>query len=114
MLKDGVTPVTIPACGPMSAATEIDHLSLNRLLLSGAPAYMISLAQDTSPTTKTSDPIPPEVQEVLEKYPDIFTEPACLPPKRECDHEIPLAPGTDPPNTRPYRVPHTQKEFWRK
>lgn len=40
IVKDGITPITIPACEPLSAATEIDHLTLNRLLLSGSSGFL--------------------------------------------------------------------------
>jgi hypothetical protein len=36
--------------------------------------------------------------------------PSGLPPKRTCDHHIPLIPGTKPPNIRPYRMSHSQKD----
>jgi hypothetical protein len=29
-----------------------------------------------------------------------------LPPRRDCDHEIPLLEGSKPPNLRSYRIPH--------
>lgn len=33
-----------------------------------------------------------------------------LPPKRSMDHTIPLKPGSVPPNIRPYKIPHLQKQ----
>jgi hypothetical protein len=32
-----------------------------------------------------------------------------LPPRRDCDHEIPLLEGSKPPNLRSYIIPHKQK-----
>lgn len=37
-------------------------------------------------------------------------EPKGLPPKRECDHSIPLKANAEPPNIKPYRIPHHQKD----
>jgi hypothetical protein len=33
-----------------------------------------------------------------------------LPPSRSCDHHIPLVEDNKPPNIRPYRIPHKQKD----
>lgn len=40
----------------------------------------------------------------------MIAEPTALPPQRDCDHSIPLVEGAHPPNLRPYRVPHMQKQ----
>jgi hypothetical protein len=50
------------------------------------------------------------IEAVLQHFEDVFAEQTSLPPQRDCDHEIPLIPGSKPPNARPYRVPHTQKD----
>lgn len=49
-------------------------------------------------------------QLLIQSYQDVFTEPRELPPERCCDHTIPTKIREDPPNLRPYRVPHQQKE----
>ena len=36
---------------------------------------------------------PPEIQAVLDQFPQVFTEPTDLPPTRPCDHRIDLLPG---------------------
>lgn len=46
---------------------------------------------------------------MLQEFADVFAEPKGLPPKRDCDHAIPLKVGAEPPSLRPYRVPHQQK-----
>lgn len=53
---------------------------------------------------------PPKVQQVLTKHKDIFQEIFGLPPKRDCDHKIPLEPDAKIVNIRPYRLPHHQKD----
>jgi hypothetical protein len=47
---------------------------------------------------------------VLQECEDIFSKAHALPPVRDCDHAIPLKPGSKPPNLRPYRIPHKKKE----
>jgi len=47
--------------------------------------------------------IPKEIQAVLDEFPDVFDTPTTLPPRRDCDHKIPLIPGAQSVNMRPYR-----------
>lgn len=54
-------------------------------------------------------PVPDSVATILAGFAEVFVEPKGLPPRRECDHAIPLKMGAEPPNQRPYRVPHQQK-----
>lgn len=56
-----------------------------------------------------STPVPPQLQELLESYSSVFSEPKGLPPVRPQDHHIPLMEGTQPINQRCYRVPYVQK-----
>lgn len=46
---------------------------------------------------------PPEMQELIQGFSDLFEEPKGLPPKRSFDHTIPLLPGAQPINVHPYR-----------
>ena len=55
--------------------------------------------------------IPPEIQDLLDAFGDVFEEPKSLPPHRELDHRILLKPGTTPVNVRPYRYPILQKDI---
>lgn len=48
-------------------------------------------------------PVPDCIQQVLEEFQDVFGEPTTLPPRRAHDHHIPLMPGAQPVNMRPYR-----------
>ena len=44
----------------------------------------------------------PHLQQLLEKFQDVFEEPHCLPPSRTHDHKIPLVPGSGPVCVKPY------------
>jgi hypothetical protein len=48
-------------------------------------------------------PVPPQVQELLDEFSSLFAEPSTLPPRRNCDHSIPLVPGAQPVSIRHYR-----------
>ncbi|KAK1629780.1 hypothetical protein QYE76_004095 [Lolium multiflorum] len=83
----------------------------NKLLEQGATGYLLvpTLDADDNTCTTTVPVTPADLQELLDKFPDIFQEPSGLPPPRACDHSIPLIPGAKPPNIRPYRMSHSQK-----
>ncbi|XP_050387420.1 uncharacterized protein LOC126803710 [Argentina anserina] len=61
------------------------------------------------PTVQHETIHPPQVQQLLTSYADLFSAPIELPPRRAIDHCIPLQPGTAPVNVRPYRYAHSQK-----
>lgn len=46
---------------------------------------------------------PVAVQSILDQFSTVFAEPTGLPPRRLCDHSIPLIEGAQPINKRPYR-----------
>ena len=50
------------------------------------------------------DEIPLEIRSILDAFADGFETPTQLPPRRSCDHKIPLIPGARPVAVRPYRV----------
>ncbi|GJU83731.1 reverse transcriptase [Tanacetum coccineum] len=50
------------------------------------------------------------LQKVIDMYADVFKVPKQLLPMRSHDHKIPLVPGTQPVNIRPYRHPPVQKD----
>jgi hypothetical protein len=54
--------------------------------------------------------VPPPIQSLLNKNEHLFQEPKYLPPPREYDHAIPLIPGVQPVNVKPYRYNPTQKD----
>jgi hypothetical protein len=46
----------------------------------------------------------PEVQQLLDKFVDVFAAPSGLPPRRRYDHSIPLVHGARPASMRPYSI----------
>jgi hypothetical protein len=46
---------------------------------------------------------PAEIQHLLSKYVLVFSMPTTFPPRRACDHHIPLMEGAHPVRIRPYR-----------
>ena len=56
------------------------------------------------------DEVPSVIQELLDKYGDLFQEPKQLPPHRNHDHRIPLKDGVNAVNVRPYRHSSLQKD----
>lgn len=59
---------------------------------------------------QNSLPIPHPITTLLAKYNQLFETPTKLAPQRTQDHAIPLKPGLDPVNIRPYRYSHHQKD----
>ncbi|XP_066160673.1 uncharacterized protein [Oryza sativa Japonica Group] len=60
--------------------------------------------------TLTATTVPEIVQPILNEFQEIFSEPTELPPKRNCDHHIPLVEGAKPVNLRPYRYKPALKD----
>jgi hypothetical protein len=44
--------------------------------------------------------LPDEVHSILQQFQKVFSEPVGLPPRRLCDHSIPLVPRAQPVNKR--------------
>ncbi|XP_073357893.1 uncharacterized protein [Aegilops tauschii subsp. strangulata] len=80
----------------------INSLQLQGLCKNNAVAYMVQL-HTVELDGEQSTNNPEALQQVIAEFPDLFEEPTELPPRRECDHHIPLIPGAQPFNVRPYR-----------
>uniref|UniRef100_A0A0A8Z5Q3 Uncharacterized protein n=1 Tax=Arundo donax TaxID=35708 RepID=A0A0A8Z5Q3_ARUDO len=76
----------------------------------GILGYVIQINMIQEEQSISLPTIPPSIEQVLNKFAEVFNEPQGLPPHRECDHSIPLKQDAKPPNIRPYRVPHKQKD----
>jgi hypothetical protein len=95
----------------------ISSKTCSKLLLGGAQVFLIRLTTKEHQETNVSNPIlampANSVEDILTDFTDVFTEPTGLPPPRPCDHTIPIKEGSNPPNIRPYRMPHKQKILWK-
>jgi hypothetical protein len=47
---------------------------------------------------------------MLQQFQAVFASPSDLPPRRTCDHTIPLIPGATPVQARPYRYTPALKD----
>jgi hypothetical protein len=68
------------------------------------------LAADLSNTPSEIPALPTEISKLLLQFPEVFKIPDSLPPKRSCDHTIPLITGASPVNIRAYRYPPSLKD----
>ena len=72
----------------------------------GNNSWAFVIVKHTHPPNLTTSPTPteppPPIQQVLDKYSQVFQDPKTLPPSRSYDHSIPLLPGATPVNARPY------------
>jgi hypothetical protein len=81
----------------------------SKLIDQGATGYLLYSAEEVSESAPSPPSIPDALAAIVEEFQDIFSEPTQLPPHRSADHNIPLIPGAKPPNIRPYRMSHSQK-----
>jgi hypothetical protein len=87
------------------------HITLHGILPGVLDYNIIELMQiqsDQQPVD--SDQLPEEVQHLLHQYESVFATLAGLPPRRSCDHVIPLIPSATPVHSRPYRYAPTLKD----
>nr|XP_040258848.1 uncharacterized protein LOC120976091 [Aegilops tauschii subsp. strangulata] len=96
--SDGVAP-----------CSEINGLQLYSLQRQGALSQVIQLCQITE-GDEIYAPTPDNIQAVIDQFSDVFGEPTELPPRRACDHRIPLMPGAQLVNLRPYRQKPEHKD----
>jgi hypothetical protein len=109
--KDGITRVTFSDLTAPKANLVLTAAKLDKLYRSEILGYVtqINLLR-TTPPEQNQPSSNKQIAIVLDQFEDVFAAIATLPPKRACDHAIPLQPGPKPPNIRPYRIPHKQKE----
>ncbi|KAK1613947.1 hypothetical protein QYE76_019464 [Lolium multiflorum] len=91
-----LTGIAAPPQGPMQ------ELSIEQLLkwYKGNEVWAMAIIQNDK--EEAQEPIPPEIQAVLETFMDVFATPNALPPERTYDHAIPLKSEAVPFNARPY------------
>lgn len=65
--------------------------------------HLLSIQPKATTDTQTQTPTwHPQIQSILDEYPQFFQDPHVLPPPRPHDHHIPLLPNTSPVNVKPY------------
>jgi len=103
-----------------SRCPAVSSTKLQGLLKHGAVAFCLQLVHtepDNIPMLDdhicsmdtTEAAIPQPIQQLIDANADLFAEPSSLPPRRDADHHIPLLPGAQPVNVRPYRYSPAQK-----
>lgn len=112
LCKNGST-ITLQGEATEGALQNINGKQLQKLLRASkgtAQGFicMMSMKEDHAPAMTITSVAPP-LQQVLDDYKEVFTEPKGLPPARSCDQTIPLLQGSQPVNQRSYRVPYIQK-----
>jgi hypothetical protein len=109
--KEGKTKVvfkdfTVPPKQPHITANQLEKLCRSEII-----GYVIQVnTMQSVPQQQDTNDHPVAISDLLMEFQDVFTPKIGLPPPRECDHDIPLVKGSKPPNIRPYRISHKQKE----
>jgi hypothetical protein len=70
--------------------------------------HLSALSSDLEPSTVPA--VPAEIERLLSEFAEVFESPSELPPRRDCDHVIPLVPGAKPVYVRPYRYSPALKD----
>lgn len=70
--------------------------------------HLCTSVTDTKPVPVATHP--PEIQQLLDVFPQLFEPPSQVPPSRACDHSIPLVAGASPTYSRPYRFAPAVKD----
>jgi hypothetical protein len=79
-------------------------VTIQGLKLGSFDCVMVELLQLSSEEqVSKADTIPECIQVVLQEFQSVFATPTRLPPRRSCDHTIPLIEGAQPVQARPYR-----------
>jgi hypothetical protein len=86
------------------------HVTLQGLtrVLDCAMLQLCHIQTDTAESA--SDQVPPAVQKILDQFHHVFSPTSVLPPRRACDHQIPLVPGASPIHSKPYRYAPALKD----
>lgn len=93
----------------LSFSDQGTSVTLQRILPTEFAMQVVSISSLQGLAT---EPVPPELQAILDKHATIFDSPTGLPPRRAQDHKIPLIPGARPVSIRPYRIaPHMKDEL---
>nr|GEU70257.1 hypothetical protein [Tanacetum cinerariifolium] len=98
-----------PFAAPVTPSTLHSLIRKNSVASLHAMIYHCSLPLPTTPKPASHPDL--IIESLLTKFRPLFEPPHSLPPPRPHDHHIPLAPNTNPINSKPFRYPHYQKEI---
>jgi hypothetical protein len=82
--------------------STISAFELSIVCRQGSVAHLVHVYA-LGDVVHTTEVTPDEVHGLLSQFSDVFSEPKTLPPRRNCDHTIPLIQGAQPVNIRAYR-----------
>jgi hypothetical protein len=107
-------PVTISGANSPTP-THASFSQFTRYLHTDTIASIHSIDVTPIQPSHHTDAIPPgsrdpSIQNLLNKFSTIFSQPKSLPPHRSQDHHIHLLPDSVPVNVKPYLYPHCHKE----
>jgi hypothetical protein len=89
----------------------INTAQLQKLCRAGALGYVLQISRTEQQHEATpAKNMPTFIEAIILEFANVFAPSNTLLPQREHDHSIPLKPDIKPPNIRPYRVHHQQKE----
>lgn len=74
----------------------------------GTVIQVTHIAADDSAAQNAGLPL--EIVQLIQEFKSVFDPPQGYPPKRECEHDIPLLPRATPVSVRPYRYPPAVKD----
>eukprot|EP00268_Persea_americana_P037579 TRINITY_DN37239_c5_g1_i1.p1 TRINITY_DN37239_c5_g1~~TRINITY_DN37239_c5_g1_i1.p1 ORF type:complete len:204 (+),score=23.86 TRINITY_DN37239_c5_g1_i1:1076-1687(+) len=91
---------------PKAIVSPATVQSLERILKHRSQGFLMQL---TSSITGKTEQLPEDLNSLIQVFSSIFEEPKSLPPHRSQDHHIPVGPGAQPTNVRPYRYPQFKR-----
>jgi hypothetical protein len=98
---------TLPVHAELNLCTHDPNLT--KEISHGSSIILAQLFCVTDHSASSLQVPPLQVQEILDQFPEVFSEPSSLPPRRPCDHAIHLHPNSKPVILMPYRFSHFQK-----
>ena len=73
------------------------HVRLQGILPESSSSSLVQLFHIAASSTQSEHPaLLPAIQQLIDEFADLFSESTEMPPRRQCDHHIPLVPGAPP------------------
>jgi hypothetical protein len=96
---------------PSKELIDLKELPVEQLLklTKGNDIWAVAVLASHDKATEMQ-PLPPQIQAVIDSFAPVFADPQGLPPHRDYDHAIALQPNSAPVNARPYRYSLMHKD----